>query len=407
VIGTAAALWDAFVTAAQREHQKASARDPSLFPHYTEGSSWCLLPVDQLSRWIEGDVYEHGNWTAGFSVGVTWLKSLGTGARLVDDATQRRLKLLAARANDSTTHDLGFLFYPSFVLGTQLGLVAAGDATPAFRAAKMMGQRFNDRGGFVQAFGAIGDHRSAGTSTIDTMLNLPLLWWATARGSDLALYDVARRHARTSARLFFRPDGSTYHLNRFDAVSGALHARGTFQGADAESCWSRGQAWAISGFAWAYAATGESELLDVAETAANYFCSRLPEDGIAPWDFSDGSPDPTLDASASAIAALGTLILAQIHPDPASRSRYSRTGEDLTFKLSPYLNRNADRDGILLHSCYSKPHRLGMDGATAWGDFFLGLAVGVVAGKVSVDDVFGFPAEVGGRGHPLAERTGS
>ncbi|MGH8881848.1 MAG: hypothetical protein ACRD0P_31620, partial [Stackebrandtia sp.] len=49
------------------------------------------------------------------------------------------------------------------------------------------------------------------------------------------------------------------------------------------------------------------------------------------------------------------------------------------------LNRDPDIDGILLHSCYSVPQQVGVDGATAWGDFFYGLALAVATGVLPVE----------------------
>src|SRR5690606_31894716 len=243
------------------------------------GGRWRLLDAGQRSSW-SGTTYEHGNWTAGFWHGVQWLRAYGADDAGSAELAARRLADLEDRADDTTTHDLGFLFFPSYVLGHRLGYVDRERVVVAHRAAALLARRFNARGGYLQAFGAIGDARSAGTSTIDTMLNLPLLWWASADGGDPALFEAARWHARTSARLYFRPDGSTYHLLHFDPLSGALATRGTFQGAGTDSCWSRGQAWAVCGFAWAYAATGEPELLDAAERASGYFVDRLPPTGV-------------------------------------------------------------------------------------------------------------------------------
>jgi unsaturated chondroitin disaccharide hydrolase len=385
------AIWEAYLAAARREFEQSLGRAENLFPHFTEGPRWRLLPIETTSRWLDDGVYEHGNWTAGFWFGVMWLLAMGSGHDEALAVGRERLQRLVPRAEDSTTHDLGFLFFPSFVLGLQLGFLTPEAARPAVRAARLTARRLDQAGGFVQAFGPIGDPRSAGTSTIDTMMNLPLLWWAGPRASDEALWDAARLHARTSARTFVREDGSTYHLNRFDPASGALEHRGTFQGASEASCWSRGQAWGISGFAWAYAAMGDEGLLAAAERTAAYFWDRLPEDGIPPWDFSDQSENAERDASASAIAALGALILGRIHPDERERDAHWSRGLELLGLLGEScLNTEEGREGILLRSCYSKPHSLGLNSATAWGDFFFGLALALAIGHLSLDRMFGF-----------------
>lgn len=372
--------WEKYLEAAERE-LKVTTMPPGRFPHITEDGRWQLLDVNAGSRG-SGNGYNHGNWTAGFRPGVAWLHAFGTGS--TDSAALARewLQTLAPRAEDHTTHDLGFLFFPSIALPDLAGhALSVEDVDPGLRAARTLAARWNPRTGLLQAFGPIGAPPLAGTSTIDTMMNLPLLWWAASRGEDPELYDIARRHARTSARLYLRPDSSTYHLLNLDPISGALLHRGTFQGANDDSCWSRGQAWAICGLAWAYAACGEAELLEPAERAADYFFAQLPNAGIPPWDFTAAGTVP--DASASAAVALGCLLLAHVHPQTTAAERYNETARALLTDLAESIS-CGEADGILLHSTYSLPHRAGVDGATAFGDFFLGLALACAVGAVSV-----------------------
>lgn len=384
------AAWEAYLTAALREYKQSFDRASKLYPHYSMGGKWELLDVAAESASDE-DEYEHGNWTAGFWFGTMWLASMGTGDDGPAALANQRLGALDQRRFDHTTHDLGFLFYPSAVFGSSLRL--AHDLAPqwAMDAAQMMARRLNAAGGYIQAFGPVGHHRWGGTSTIDTMMNLPLLWWAWRRSSDPAIYEAARRHARTSARVFLRSDGSSAHLLKFAPLSGALVEETTFQGAGAQSCWSRGQAWAICGFAWAYAVTGEREQLNAAERAAHYFWTHLPSGRLPPWDFADEREEGPRDASAAAVAALGALILGSTHPDSDERDGFSRQGHELlTDVCERALNTEAETEGILLYSCYSRPHQRGLDGATAWGDFFVGLALGVATNHVSLSDALGF-----------------
>jgi unsaturated chondroitin disaccharide hydrolase len=383
--------WQDWLRAARRELDRTPRASDAAFPHVTEGGRWRLLPVDARSGWT-GDVYDHGNWTAGFWSGVMWLAALGTSDRQTVEAARSRLPQLAPQASDTTTHDLGFLFYPSFAFGRASGLLEGSALEPARAAVSSLARRFNPRGDYIQAFGHLGEQRSAGTSTIDTMMNLPLLWWAAGRGGDPSLQEVARRHARTSARVFLREDGSTYHLCRFDPLSGALLHRGTYQGASDASCWSRGQSWAICGFAWAYAATGEPELL----RTADYFWERLPADGLPPWDFSDQDPAAPRDASAAAIAALGVLLLGELDPHDARRRSLAGRGQALLGQLGPScLNREPQQDGILLRSCYSKPHGQGIDSATGWGDFYFGVALALTTQRLDLATLVGFTPQQG------------
>lgn len=59
------------------------------------------------------------------------------------------------------------------------------------------------------------------------MMNLQLLFKATALpGGKSSWRDIAVAHANTTARVFFRPNGSTYHKVIYDAQTGELQAAG-------------------------------------------------------------------------------------------------------------------------------------------------------------------------------------
>lgn len=385
--------WDWYLSAALREYKQSCARASALYPHYSTGGKWELLDVGVQSI-SEADEYAHGNWTAGFWFGTMWLATLGTGDDGPAALANQRLEALSERRFDHTTHDLGFLFYPSTVFGVRHRLAQDRSEEWAMDAARMTARRLNAAGGYIQAFGPVGHHRWGGTSTIDTMMNLPLLWWAWDEKKEPAVYEAARQHARTSARVFLRPDGSSAHLLKFDPLTGALVEETTFQGAGAQSSWSRGQAWAVCGFAWSYAATGEQEQLTAAERAAEYFWTHLPRMRLPPWDFAEERADGPRDASAAAVAALGALILGRTHPDPGQRDTFSRQGHELLANVCEQaLNRDPETEGILLYSCYSRPHQRGLDGATAWGDFFVGLALALATNRVSLDGALGFTSE--------------
>ncbi|KAJ7846304.1 Six-hairpin glycosidase-like protein, partial [Mycena leptocephala] len=73
------------------------------------------------------------------------------------------------------------------------------------------------------------------------------------------------------------------------------------------------------GFANAALPTGHTDFLATAICLADYFISRLPEDGVPHWDFD--CPHPTFcDSSATACAACGLLMihraLCAAHPIP-------------------------------------------------------------------------------------------
>ena len=380
--------WTMYLRSARREYERSQTRAAGLYPHYSENGRWVLLDVGALSHW-EKDGYEHGNWTAGFWFGVMWLASIGGADREIGECAMSRLGELSSRADDYTTHDLGFLFYPALSLPERLGLLSMEQAAPALEAARMLTRRFNDRGRFIQAFGPVAEKRSAGTSTIDTMMNLPLLWWAYEVTGEPRFLQVGREHARTTARTLIRPNGSAVHLALFDPHDGAFLQESTLQGASPSSAWTRGQAWAVCGFAWAYAVAPEPEFLTVAERAADYFATQFDDSQLPPWDFADSSPEAPRDASALAAMALGYLILEAVHPDAHKRTSYGAQARRFLSLAGPAVNDEETTEGILLRSSYSVPTGRGVDGATAWGDFYLGLALSVARGTFPIDKLIG------------------
>jgi unsaturated chondroitin disaccharide hydrolase len=266
-------------------------------------------------------------------------------------------ELLAPRADQPNTHDLGFLFWPSAVLGH----LATGDPRYrelALRAARSLTKRVLPSA-VIQVIGALNDPEQRGRTIVDTLPNLMLLWWAERKGIGRA-GAVARSHLEVSLPVSIRDDGSTFHTVRF-ADDGSVLERGTLNGLAPRSTWARGQAWTIDGLASAYRATGDREILAATERTASFFLDRLPPELIPPWDF-DAAPGAPTDSSAAAIVASALLDLGGEWRD--------RALELLGALVTNCLNRG-DEDGLLLHSCYRYTVSEGIDCATVWGDFFL------------------------------------
>lgn len=355
------------------------------FPHVTDNGRWRTWRADVFASW-NGNQWSHGNWTCGFWVGLLWLAFRLTGDPQFERWARAAGELVASRNRDFNTHDVGFVFYPSFVLGYHL----TGDPTlrdVALVAADTLATRFNPRGGYLQAWGPLEHPLARCSSAIDTMMNLPLLWWASRVTGDRRYSEIARCHAETSRRYYLRPDGSTYHTYTFDPETGAGVAGGTYQGASANSSWSRGVTWGIYGWTLAYREHRDPAFLDAAERSAAYYLAHLPADRVPPWDFTDTAPAAPRDSSASAICAGALLELGQLHPDAERRRYYCQAGEEIIAALiQGYTARfQPGVEGLLLHAVYSKPHNDGVDCAVIWGDwFFLRTLVHLAAGPVPV-----------------------
>lgn len=349
------------------------------FPHVTDDGRWRTWPADVYAGW-DGDSWSHGNWTCGFWVGLLWLAFLRTRDPRFEEWARYFGDLVAPRQHDENTHDIGFVFYPSFALGHW----TTGDEKlrePAVQAARTLITRFNQRGGYLQAWGPL-DHPLARSSTaIDTMMNLPLLWWTSLITKEPEFAEIARAHAATSARYYLRPDGSTYHIYTFDPDTGDGIEGGTYQGANPDSTWSRGVTWGIYGWALAYREHRDPAFLDAAEKAANYFVGALPADLVPPWDFADDDPSAPKDSSATAICVNAFLELGEVHPDALRRAYYRSMASAMLASLCrDYLGRDEEgEEGILLHSAYSVPHNDGVDSSVMWGEWFFLRAVSYLA----------------------------
>lgn len=349
------------------------------FPHVTEGGRWRTWPADTYAGW-DGEQWSHGNWTCGFWVGLLWLAYAHTGDSRFGTWARQFSVPIVPRAHDTNTHDIGFLFYPSFVLGYEL---TGEDDLKAYalEAARTLLHRFNPRGKYLQAWGPLDHPKARCSSAIDTMMNLPLLWWASRTTGDMSFADAARMHAATSARYYLRPDGSTFHTYTFDPETGAGLYGGTYQGATAGSTWSRGVTWGIYGWALAYRESGDPAFLDAAECAIAYFVGNLPADLVPPWDFADLAPEVPQDSSATAICASAFLELSQLHPRPLRAGYYQGFAEAMMASLCDGYLAGSQDEGILTHSAYSVPQNDAVDSSVMWGEWFFLRALADLIGE--------------------------
>lgn len=321
------------------------------YPHVTDGG-----------RWVRSS---DGLWTGGFWIGLLWAGYAERGDRRFRAAAERLLAGLVERAGERHNHDLGMLFCPSAVRGYELtGEPRYRDA--AVTAAESLAAQFNERGRFLPGWGFFGRDDWAGATLVDTLMNLPLLLWASSETGNPRLREVALAHGRTSLAHHLRDDGSTFHVYRFDPETGTPLGGATYQGRRAGSCWSRGQAWAIAGCTLLARAGAGREYLEAAGRAADYYLDRLPDDLIPPWDFDAGGAGEPRDTSAGAIAAYGLLLLGEATGD---RER-SVAGEACLHALAERAQTPAGHEAILLHATADLPHGIGVDESTIYGDYF-------------------------------------
>lgn len=269
-------------------------------------------------------------------------------------------------------HDVGFMWRISSGFDYEM----TGDEKNrkrALLAANLLAGRFNPNG-FIRAWN--GD-QNAGWAIIDCMMNLSVLYFAAEQMGDPRFAIVAQKHADTVQRVFIREDGTSEHIVVFDPVTGEVVDKLGGQGWKAGSVWSRGQAWAIYGFAISHRHTGRKDYLETACKVADAFIDLVKEDWLPDCDLRAPKEPVIKDDCAGSIAACGLLEIAEILGDAGERYR------DAAFNLLTAMEKNhADwtkaSPAIFTHctASYANDHHIAM----TYGDYYFIEAVNRLLG---------------------------
>ncbi len=345
-----------------------------------------------LDKFASGDVYPSSNyigdsyatiynggegsdmWTESFWPGRLWLCYEETGEEAFRLLAEKNLDDFFNRMDKNINldwhHDIGFLYTLSSVAPYKLTGNEFAKKT-ALTAAFLLTRRFRFKGEFIQSM-ADAIFPEYYRFIADTMMNLPLLFWATDVSGEPKYRDYAVMHMKTTIRYILRENGGVYHHFLMDNQTGEpLHGL-TLQGAGDESYWSRAQAWVIYGFAIAYSYTHDESIIEPFFRAADFYISHLPDDCIPYWDFIYTEGDEPRDSSAAAIAVCGLLEMARHLPhdekikhylDVAKKTLHTLTSADYAIPFS------AGEEGLLAHTTPDKP-RNEYDLCSTYGDYF-------------------------------------
>jgi unsaturated chondroitin disaccharide hydrolase len=364
-------LFEDAMSFAQRQVKAVVEKYPDFYPMYTENGKWQHEGV----AWTQ--------WCDGFFPGMMWLfhKTLthhGNNHTAAGEAKHsaeaknwmelaiRYTKPIESRKNDRDSHDLGFLFLSTYHRWYQV------TRDPAVRdvvlqAGKTMALRYNEKGQFLRSFVA------EDSIFIDIMMNVGIIFYAARELNDKRLREIAVRHCLTTRRVLVRGDGSTAHEGIFDLATGEFLRQTTQQGYRGDSCWSRGLAWAIYGFAVSSEYSRDPRFLETAEACTDYYITHTPHGGVPPWDYNAPPDNRTLlDTSAAAIAASGMLRLCRLVGDPLKGHLYWSTAILMLRSLCTHYLAVGDPkwEGILKGGVYHLHKGLGVDESVAWGEYF-------------------------------------
>ena len=309
------------------------------------------------------------NWTSGFFAGNLWQLARFTGKEAWRCRAAARTETLEAEKNTTSTHDLGFILNNSFGQGYAL------TQNPKYREVLLQGsatlvRRFSPKVGALRSWDFAPFTYPV---IVDNLMNLEMLFAASQLSGDTSFAHIAQAHANTDLKYRFRKDYSTFHVLDFDPATGQLRQAMTHQGLADNSCWARGQAWAIYGYTMLYRGTGDARYLAAAQHAADYFIKQTSKvaDRIPYWDFNAPDiPAAPRDASAAAVAASGLLELSKYAKSP--KKYYGAATAMLASLCTPqYLAAPGTNNFFLLkHATGHKPANSEVDVPLVYADYY-------------------------------------
>lgn len=351
-------------------------------------SDWLQQQLDQCIRRIEKNMLRfqdnfpsacatngmyrikgNDDWTNGFWTGMLWLAYEITNNPKFSEQAMRNVDSFKQRLDDHYIldhHDIGFLYSLSAGAGyalTQRTLCK----DILIQAADVLINRFQEKGQFIQAWGAYGDPKEY-RLIIDSLINLPLLFKATELSGNKKYSDVASQHYHTVLKTVIRDDSTTFHTYYFDTKTGEPTHGATHQGHSDRSIWARGQSWAILGIPLNEQYLHSVPFPSIYPSIVRVFLDNLPENLIPYWDFDFTDKHPSAkDSSALAITAAGLLAADSLQAYPEAndiaRGMVYQLGENCT-------PRDDTNEGLLLHGVYAFAEGKGIDEPNLWGDYF-------------------------------------
>ncbi len=391
---------------------------------------------------VEGRYESRGwtDWTQGFQFGSSLLQFDATGeTAFLDDARGKTRRFMARHITHVGVHDHGFNNVSTYGNLRRLmleGRIPRDEWELSFyelalkSSGAVQAMRWTDIGngdGYIYSFN--GPH-SLFADTIRSLRALALshsLGHALLGEKDryISLLDRLLRHARVTAdyavyygegRDAYDMRGRVAHESIFNTNDGSYRCPNSQQGYSPFTTWTRGQAWILLGCAEQLEflsslpdaefiplggrESAEAPFLKAGLATADFYLDQSPTDGIPYWDtgapglhklgdFADRPADPEnphepVDSSAAAIAAQGLLRLGRElqKRGRAEGARYWSAGLTVLDALlkEPYLSKNPEHQGLLLHSVYHRPngwdHVPGGRGvprgeSSMWGDYHL------------------------------------
>ena len=313
-------------------------------------------------------------WCSGFWPGILWMDYGFSKNERVLNAAKGYTESLAFLANQPAyDHDLGFLVINSFLKGYEQTQDSEYKRI-ALACADTLATLFNPTVGTILSWPRHVKDYGGHNTIMDNMINLELLFWASENGGTKNLRGIAIKHAETTMKNHFRPDGSCYHVAVYDTLGGHFVKGMTHQGYSDSSMWSRGQSWAIYGYTMVYRFTKDQRFLDFAQKVTDIYLKRLHEtsnDWVPIWDMDDPrGKDAPKDASAACVVSSALLELCQ-YVDAEKGKTYREAAEKMLSDLSSDKYQSRDKNvAFLMHSTGHHPAGSEIDASIIYADYY-------------------------------------
>ena len=316
---------------------------------------------------------KYTDWRSGFFPGTVWYLYELTGDEKYLPLARKYTEAISDVQYVTDNHDVGFMTMSGFGNGLRIAGIEEYKSV-IIQAARSLMTRFRPAAGVFQSWEANPKRDWICPVIIDNMMNLELLFKAFELTGDSTFVSAAVSHADRTLKEHFRPDGSCYHVLDYDPDSGEVRMRVTAQGYADESIWSRGQAWAVYGYAAMYRHTGDRKYLEQSLKTFDMLRNHpnLPEDCIFWWDMcAPDIPDAPRDASSAAIVASALYDICTM--DVENPSQYKDFADRIMTSLaSPAYRAALGENGnfILMHSSGNVPAGREVDVPLNYADYY-------------------------------------
>ena len=339
---------------------KTSKRIKDTIPYTTKDGVYNDFSTENRIGW----------WTNSFWTGILWQLYEETGDstyKKYAESTESKLQK-ALYALNTPAHDIGFWYLLSGVRNYEL-TGNEKSRSDSLLAADILMSRFNINMSAIRAWEGEGKE---GIVIIDSMMNVPLLYWASKEIGDNRFALIADIHANTVKKHFVREDGSVCHILRFDTTTGEMVEECDGQGYAPGSSWTRGQGWAIYGFAQCYEWTKNADYLETAKKVSDYFISEAEKnDYKIKSDFRQPEDNMLYDSSAAAIAACGMIEIYK----HCSDEKYLNAAKKLVFACDEHFCPWDDENDEALLKFASERYVYQTQISLIYGDYYFFKAV--------------------------------